>query len=110
MSKFREVGGEKRKAIVRSNRAGEAREQLGSLVLCINERCDYSDHKALPHVAVALRQKKQGKSEADLVNHFIPYVICSKMNISDQERQQEEKAGGLSSKAYHPDELLGSKG
>jgi DNA polymerase alpha subunit A len=37
---------------------------------------DYSDIKALPHVAVALRQKAQGKSESELVNNFIPYVIC----------------------------------
>ena len=44
---------------------------------------DYSDFKALPHVAVALRQKQQGKSEADLVNNFIPYVICFKTNLKD---------------------------
>lgn len=71
---------------------------------------EYSDFKSLPHVAVAVRQKAGGKSEADLVNNFIPYVICFKTNLKDQERQQEEKAGGLASKAYHPDELLASKG
>lgn len=36
---------------------------------------DYTDIKAQPHVAVAQRLKMQGKSEADLVNNFIPYVI-----------------------------------
>lgn len=44
---------------------------------------DYSDHKALPHVGVALRLKNQGKSEADLVNNFIPYVICFKTKLTD---------------------------
>jgi DNA polymerase alpha subunit A len=37
---------------------------------------EYSDIKSLPHVAVAIRQKAQGKSETELVNNFIPYVIC----------------------------------
>jgi len=37
---------------------------------------DYSDIKGQPHVAVAQRMKSHGKkSEADLVNNFIPYVI-----------------------------------
>jgi DNA polymerase elongation subunit (family B) len=36
---------------------------------------DYSDIKGQPHVAVATRLKNAGKSEADLVNNFIPYVI-----------------------------------
>jgi len=43
---------------------------------------DYSDVKSLPHVAIALRLKSQGKSEADLVNNFIPYLICNKANES----------------------------
>lgn len=37
---------------------------------------EYSDPKSLPHVQVAIRMKAQGKSDADLVNNFIPYVIC----------------------------------
>lgn len=36
---------------------------------------EYSDIKGQPHVAVAQRLKNQGKSESDLVNNFIPYVI-----------------------------------
>jgi DNA polymerase alpha subunit A len=39
---------------------------------------EYSDHKSLPHVEIALRLKSAGKSEADLVNNFIPYLICNK--------------------------------
>jgi DNA polymerase alpha subunit A len=38
----------------------------------------YSDVKSLPHVAIALRQKAAGKSDTELVNNFIPYVICEK--------------------------------
>lgn len=67
---------------------------------------DYSDVKSLPHVAIALRLKSQGKSEADLVNNFIPYLICNKANESNQEVAKL----GLSGKAYHPDELLQSRG
>jgi hypothetical protein len=37
----------------------------------------------LPHVVVALRQKSQGKSDAELVNNFIPYVICEKVLEKD---------------------------
>jgi len=37
---------------------------------------EYSDIKSLPHVAVAQREKSKGKSESELVNNFIPYVIC----------------------------------
>lgn len=47
---------------------------------------EYSDFKSLPHVAVALRLKSGGKSEADLVANFIPYVICFKTTLKDQER------------------------
>lgn len=37
---------------------------------------EYSEPKSLPHVNVALRLKSEGKSDAELVNNFIPYVIC----------------------------------
>jgi hypothetical protein len=50
---------------------------------------EYSDIKALPHVAVALRQKSQGKSETDLVGGFIPYVIC--LNHGKQETAEDMK-------------------
>lgn len=39
---------------------------------------DYSDIKGQPHVIIATRLKNQGKSESELVNNFIPYVICKK--------------------------------
>lgn len=39
---------------------------------------EYSDPKSLPHVQVAIRMKALGKSDAELVNNFIPYVICKK--------------------------------
>ena len=58
---------------------------------------DYSDAKALPHVSVALRAKKRGKTDAELVNSFIPYVICKpiveqgkKANIGDMSYSPEE--------------------
>jgi len=54
-----------------------------------------------------MRLKQQGKSEADLVNNFIPYLICNKLKSNDEE---EIIKSGLSGKAYHPDELLSSKG
>lgn len=69
---------------------------------------EYSDYKSLPHVAIALRLKQQGKSEADLVNNFIPYLICNK--IKGEGSELDISKMGLSAKAYHPDELLGSKG
>ena len=40
---------------------------------------EYSDFKSLPHVIVADRMIKQGKSESELVNNFIGYVICKKV-------------------------------
>mmetsp|Transcript_30841 Transcript_30841/g.22428 ORF Transcript_30841/g.22428 Transcript_30841/m.22428 type:complete len:126 (+) Transcript_30841:1783-2160(+) len=46
--------------------------------------------------------KQHGKSDADLVNHFIPYVICTSDNM------EKEKKSSLGSKAFSPDELLNS--
>lgn len=43
--------------------------------------------------------KSLGKSEAELVNNFIPYVIC-KLPF-DQEKQNPQ----LADKAYSPDEV-----
>lgn len=65
---------------------------------------EYSDIKSLPHVAVAIRQKNMGKSETELVNNFIPYVICKQPFEADKQNPQ------LADKAFHPDEVLGSKG
>lgn len=52
----------------------------------------------MPHVVVALRMKAQGKSEAELVNNFIPYVICKLPNGKD--------ATKLGDAAFSPDEYM----
>lgn len=44
------------------------------------------------------------KSEADLVNNFIPYVIGEKPFDTNKQNPQ------LADKAYHPDEIITSKG
>lgn len=60
---------------------------------------EYSDPKSLPHVQVAIRLKAQGKSDADLVNNFIPYVIC-------KTQAEEKKKLSIGDMAYSPDEYL----
>lgn len=49
-----------------------------------------------------------GKSTTELVNNFIPYIICSVKG------EEETKVGGkqkcLADKAYSPDELIEKKG
>jgi DNA polymerase alpha subunit A len=51
-----------------------------------------------------LRQKQAGKSDSELVNNFIPYVICVKKNADEKVKTF------LSEKAFSPDELLAQKG
>ena len=46
-----------------------------------------------------MRQKDLGKSDADLVNNFIPYVIC------DREAEKGKKLM-IGDCAFHPDEVL----
>ena len=65
---------------------------------------DYSDVKGQPHVSIATRMKNQGKSESELVNNFIPYVICKQPFDSAKQNPQ------LADRAYHPDEVVNSKG
>jgi DNA polymerase alpha subunit A len=60
---------------------------------------DYSDSKALPHVAVALRAKKRGKTDAELVNSFIPYVICKPI-------LEQGKKANLGDMSYSPEEYV----
>ena len=67
---------------------------------------DYSDVKALPHVAVALKKKAKGASDNELVNNFIPYIICKVEVAADR----KHKDIYLSEKAFDPAELLVSKG
>lgn len=55
---------------------------------------EYTDYKALPHVKIALRKKDEGKSDAELVNNFISYVICK---VPD--------ASCLADKAFTPEEV-----
>lgn len=64
---------------------------------------EYSDAKSLPHVQVAIRMKSQGKSDAELVNNFIPYVICETVIAKDK------KKASIGDMAYSPDEFLSSK-
>jgi DNA polymerase alpha subunit A len=65
---------------------------------------EYSDAKGLPHVQVAIRMKSQGKSDADLIHNFIPYIICN-----DNKKHDPKAKIGLGDKAYSPDEFLNSK-
>ena len=61
---------------------------------------DYSDTKALPHVQVALRAKKvKGKTDAELVNSFIPYVVC-KPTVA------QNKKVSLGDMAFSPEEYI----
>lgn len=60
---------------------------------------EYSEPKSLPHVQVAIRMKSQGKSDADLVNNFIPYVICK----TEAEKGKKIYIGDM---AYSPEEFL----
>lgn len=46
-----------------------------------------------------MRQKDLGKSDADLVNNFIPYVIC----VREAEKGKKLMIGDC---AFHPDEVL----
>lgn len=47
--------------------------------------------------------KSQGKSDSDLVNNFIPYVICESVLKKDQKKLL------IGDMAYSPDEFLSSK-
>lgn len=60
---------------------------------------EYSEPKSLPHVQVAIRMKSQGKSDAELVNNFIPYVICK----TEAEKGKKIYIGDM---AYSPEEFL----
>jgi DNA polymerase alpha subunit A len=64
---------------------------------------EYSDPKSLPHVQVALRLKALGKSDSELVNNFIPYIIC----LTDLAKDQKKLSIG--DMAYSPDEYLKSQ-
>ena len=64
---------------------------------------DYSDPKSLPHVQVAIRMKAMGKSDAELVNNFIPYVICKK-KVTEQ-----QKKVSLGDMAFSPEEFMDQK-
>jgi DNA polymerase alpha subunit A len=65
---------------------------------------EYQKFDSLPHVIVADRLKKQGKSDTELLNHFIEYVICSPVG------SDSASVSNLANKAYSPDELLHAKG
>jgi DNA polymerase alpha subunit A len=65
---------------------------------------EYADIKGQPHVAVAQRLKNQGKSESELVNNFIPYVICKIPFVADKQNPQ------LADKSFHPEEVINGHG
>ena len=65
---------------------------------------EYSNFDSLPHVIVADRMKKQGKSETELRGHTIEFVIC--LPTSGDSTNMKN----LAHKAFSPDELLHSKG
>jgi len=53
---------------------------------------EYSDIRSLPHVAVALRQKNTlGKSDTDLVGHFVQYIICNETEINPTANAADSK-------------------
>ena len=60
---------------------------------------DYSSTQSLPHVAVALRAKAKGKTDAELVNSFVPYVVCKPVGDA-------AKKTSLGDMAYSPDEFV----
>lgn len=62
---------------------------------------DYSDPRSLPHVQVAIRMKAQGKSDADLVNNFIPYVICKSTDAGTKGKKTT-----IGDVAYSPEEYM----
>lgn len=49
---------------------------------------------------VALRQKKKGKSDAELVNSFVPYVVCKPI------LEEATKKVSLGDMAYSPEEYM----
>lgn len=55
-------------------------------------------------MSVAQRLKAQGKAESELVNNFIPYVICKQPFVADKQNPS------LADKSFHPDEVVGSQG
>ncbi len=63
---------------------------------------DYGDNKNQPHVQIAIREKRKGKSEADIVGNFISYVICKPT--------EDQKGNNIAERAYHPDEIKEAKG
>ena len=42
--------------------------------------------------------KMKGKSDSELINSYIPYVIC-------KSKDEQNKKVSLGEKAYHPDEF-----
>lgn len=68
---------------------------------------DYSDFTSLPHVAVAMRLINEHKKRIK-PGDFIKYVICQ--TERKMEGSSGSGSGGISARAYHPDEVIASKG
>jgi DNA polymerase alpha subunit A len=63
---------------------------------------EYTNFDSLPHVIVADRMKKQGKSETELRGHTIEFVICLPTSGDTSNMKN------LANKAFSPDELKGN--
>ena len=57
---------------------------------------DYTDIKALPHVAVAKRLKKAGDINIK-ASYYIPYIVCL--------AKDQQKIKSISDRCYHPKEI-----
>ena len=69
---------------------------------------EYNDAKSQPHVQVALRMKKNGKSVR--VGETVPYIICMQDATSSENSGEESQSSGgpqvsFALRAYHPDDL-----
>jgi DNA polymerase alpha subunit A len=67
---------------------------------------DYPDVKGQPHLQVALQMLKANKP-VNIGDH-IPYIICTQ--VRDAEKEGNSAKTSAADRAYHPDELVRSKG
>ena len=73
---------------------------------------DYPDAANQPHVQVALRRRKAGRTDCVAAGETIPYIIC-KENAAPAAADEGKAATApsssnqpLASRAYHPDEVV----
>jgi DNA polymerase alpha subunit A len=68
----------------------------------------YPDANSLPHVQVAIRLRKSGRRVG--AGDYIKYVICKESQGSHAGSGTSNRSSGLASRAFHPDEVIASKG